>query len=362
MIRLEVVNDITRNDLAAAWDELTRAGGCPSVFSCRPWVTAWASAFGEKLGTSIAVASGDGGTIGILPLFRRADGAFTTPVNFLSHRGEVVAVPGREAETVDAALSETRERGATVVLRGLPLGSTTRRAVEEAASDAGYVVSSREGRSSPVVDITSDWATYYDGRPRKVSHEWERKIRKLDRAGEVVVRSGADGDTDAMVAAFADLEEESWKRDAGTSIRGRGVEGFYRDVSRALSDAGWLRPWWVELDGRMVAFLYAVELDGTCYALKTSYRKDAAKLSPGVRLFRDAIRDAFERGLRRFDFVGQPARWKDEWATGRLEHEDVTLHPDDPAGRGRAFLEGRLKPAARRVRDAVRGSNGDGGR
>ncbi|MBD3366564.1 MAG: GNAT family N-acetyltransferase [Candidatus Eisenbacteria bacterium] len=352
--------DIERRDVVEGWRAITDRGGCPGVFSCLPWVAAWAAAFADRLVPEIGLAGDSGSIQGILPLFRRDDGLLTTPVNFVSHRGELVCLPGREQEVAASILRSARSRGETLLMRGLPAGSGTDRAVRGVASPSGYIAVEREGRSSPVVDVAGDWESYYEGRPRKVTHEWERKIRKLDRAGEVTVHVYDGGDTDELVTAFADLEDGSWKDDTGTSIRGRGMESFYRDVSRRLDEAGWFRPWWVELDGRMIAFLYGVELGGTYYALKTSYLKRVAKLSPGVRLFRDAVRDVFERGLDRFDFVGQPARWKDEWANDRLEHSDLTLYPDDASGRARALVEGRIKPAARAVRDSVSGRGGDG--
>ena len=361
MIETEFVSDVERDDLAEAWDEITGRGGCPGVFSSRPWVTSWASAFRDQYSPELALVSEDAAPFGVVPLFRRRDGVVTTPVNFVSHRGEVIAIPGREGAALAAALVESRRRGDRLLLRGLPHGSPTRLGVAGASSAAGYVTATRRGRSSPVIDIESDWDAYYASRPRKVTHEWERKIRKLERAGEVSVRLH-DDDPDALVDRFADVEDESWKDDVGTSIRGRGMEAFYRDVSRRLRDAGLLRAWSVALNGRMLAFLYGAELDGTYYALKTSFAKDAGSLSPGVCLFRDAVRDVFERGLRRFDFVGQPARWKDEWATGRLEHEDVALYPDDLAGRARAVLEGRVRPAARAMRDRLSGRSGNGSR
>jgi CelD/BcsL family acetyltransferase involved in cellulose biosynthesis len=357
-MELGFVADIDRDDLASAWDRLTAEGGCPGVFSARPWVAAWARAFGDGHAPEFALASESSEAVGVVPLFRRTDGVLTTPVNFLSHRGEVVARPGRERDVIEAVLERTRSAGDMLALRGVPVASPTREALGSAASGAGYILTTREGRSSPLIDTEGGWASYYASRPRKVTHEWERKIRKLERAGEVTVAVRDDEDTDALVKAFADVEDGSWKAQTGTSIHGRGVEAFYRDAARALRDAHMLRSWTLELDGRMIAFLFGVELGNTYYALKTSYLTEHSKLSPGVRLFRDAVRDAFERGLSCFDFVGQPARWKDEWATGRREHEDIMLYTDDLPGRARALLEGTVKPAARSARDRLKGRDG----
>ncbi len=118
-----------------------------------------------------------------------------------------------------------------------------------------------------------------------------------------------------------------------------------------LVDEGWFLPFWLDLDGQTIAFIYGAIFDGTYFALKTSFIKEHSKLSPGIRLFHEAVGHAFQAGLRRFDFVGQTSRWKEEWATGSLEHVDLRLYPAGPAGNLTYLHETRVKPALRRLRN-----------
>ena len=84
---------------------------------------------------------------------------------------------------------------------------------------------------------------------------------------------------------------------------------------------------------------------GTYYALKTSYDEAYRAWSPGIVLFRHAIRKAFEDGLATFDFLGADSRWKSELAN------DARLHVDACAFAGSAWRcrwdrvrVGRVKP------------------
>ena len=175
-------------------------------------------------------------------------------------------------------------------------------------------------------------------------------MRKLDREGSVEVKRMASGSNPRdLIDAFVNVESRSWKEETGTSISGRGMGEFYRELAESLTRAGAFRPFWIELDGRMIGFLLGAVYGGTYYALKTSFDGAFAKLSPGVTLFDHAIGDAFNEGLDRFDFTGRRARWKDEWATGHTEHVDVRLYPRGPRGTFACFLDSRAKPMMKRL-------------
>ncbi|MCK4680429.1 GNAT family N-acetyltransferase, partial [bacterium] len=131
----------------------------------------------------------------------------------------------------------------------------------------------------------------------------------------------------------------------------RGVGAFYQELSAALAAADSLVPFWLELDGRVIAFLYGAVHNGTYYAMKTSYDEKFSRLSPSVRLFYEAVRHTFGAGLARFDFLGERAPWKDHWANGWFEHVDIRLYPDTVSGRAAHLIDSRLKPLVRRARD-----------
>lgn len=345
--------DLAHPELASAWEELESAGACPSLFASRTWVETWAASFAEGMKAEVFVGYGGGEPVGLAPLFSRGrDVVF--PVNFLSPRGEFVLSRGAD-EFAALVLGRLRARRLTLKLRGVPADSLTITALRKAAPSSGYLIVERASRVSPFIDTSGTWEDYYASRRRKATHEWERKMRKLDGAGAVrFVRFESGMDVDRLVDDFIAVESRSWKERGGTSIAARGAARFYHDLSRALADRGTLLPFWLELDGEMIAFLLGAVHDNVYHAMKTSYDETFSRLSPGTRLFYEAVRHAFGAGFARFDFLGERARWKDEWATGWREHTNLMLFPNTLSGRSACFVESVLKPVARRIRDTRR--------
>ncbi len=352
MIELREFEDLTSEDLATAWRGLEPSGAVPNLFMSHPWVSTWVRHFARGKRPLVLVGYDCDAAVGVAPLLAFESGEVRFPVNFLSHRGEFSVLPEHAEGFTRAVLEHLRERGLTPVLKGVPVGSLTHRHVTGTAEDLGLRGTEATARLSPYVDIGESWDDYYAGRKRKVTHEWERKMRKLGRAGETEVRS-VDAETDLkwLVAEFVRVDEVSWKEDTGTSISARGVEEFYRDITHALAGEMWFRPFWLNLDGKMIGFIFGAVFGGTYFALKTSYDQAHTKLAPGVRLFHEAVSDAFRLRLSRFDFVGQTARWKEEWATGTLGHVDLTYYPEGLSGLTKHLTDTKLKPLARRLRN-----------
>lgn len=352
MIELREFDDLTNEDLTSAWRSLETSGAVPNLFMSHPWVSTWARHFARDSRPAALVGYEGDAAVGLAPLLVLEGGEVRFPVNFLSHRGEFSVSEEHAAAFSAAVLGHLKELGLTPVLKGVPVGSLTHRHVTETAHETGLRGNETIARLSPYVDIAKSWDDYYAGRKRKVTHEWERKMRKLARAGDVEVRT-VDEETDLewLVAEFVRVEALSWKEETGTSISGRGVEEFYRDITHALAGEMWFRPFWLNLDGTMIGFIFGAVFGGTYFALKTSYDQAHTKLAPGVQLFREAVSDAFHLGLDRFDFVGQTARWKEEWATGTLEHVDLQYYPGGLSGLTKQLTDTKLKPLARRLRN-----------
>jgi len=332
MIAIREFTDLDNQELSSIWEEATDAGRCPNLFMSYPWVLTWARHFEGEQAPAVLVGYSGEEPVGIAPLFRGPDGrvAFPISANPMSLRGEFIVDEAAAEEFGSAVLAHLRVRGDTLVFKGVPRQSPTCAAIS--AGGSAFLRHARVSRRAPYVDIDVSWEEFLASRPRKVTHEWERKIRKIERAGPVSVESGAVPDIESLVREFVAIEERSWKGDHGSSIGRRGVGQFYVDVARLMADRGWFRPFWLTLDGRTIAFVYGAVLNKTYWAIKTSYDQEFARLSPSAKLFREAVGHAFREELSRFDFVGHASRWTGEWATGWLEHVDIRLYPRSPRG------------------------------
>ena len=110
------------------------------------------------------------------------------------------------------------------------------------------------------------------------------------------------------------------------------MEVFFRRVAAALAETDQFRLWLLDApDGPLATFL-CLEWDGTVGLYNSGFRPDAAALSPGLVLLAHVIRDAIERGKRRFDFLRGEERYKYDFGP---TPEDVSTVTCDDGRNGR---------------------------
>ena len=350
MVEIREFTDVSDRELVQSWDALERAGACPGLFVSHTWLSVWSRHFAAGFTPLLLVGYESGTPVGLAPLFVSGRGVAELPVNFLSLRSGLLLVRGRGGDFVEAALRYLRRRGRALALRNLPAGSASLNAVSERSRPAGYLRAERASRVTPYVDTSQAWDDYLSSIPKKRVVRWQRRARKLERqAGMRILRYDEQADVAGFVDAMIDVDSRSWRDGEGTSIRGRGLGEFYRECCVAMARAGWLRPYWVEHDGRMVAFVLGAVHSAAYYALKTGYDESYSKLSPGICLFYEVVRDAFADGLSRVDFLGEPARWKSEWATGHRGHVNVRLYPSGVVGFLKYASYSLVRPLARKT-------------
>jgi CelD/BcsL family acetyltransferase involved in cellulose biosynthesis len=122
--------------------------------------------------------------------------------------------------------------------------------------------------------------------------------------------------------------------------------GFYRALARHAAACGMLRLWLLRLDGRVIAFQFALEHDRRYLLLKPAYDESIGECSPGQLLMQDVLDDCQRRGLAEFDFLGPDMPWKRDWTDTTRPHAWLFVFR---GARGHALhaLKFRLQPLAR---------------
>jgi hypothetical protein len=350
MPEIREYNDLRDPDLTRSWAVLESAGACPNPFASHLWVRHWSDQFAADATPRVFVGLESDEPRGLAPLLQGTDGAVEFPVNFLSPRCEFLLSGDAPGAFVSTVLDALRADGHELLLRGVPSSSRTRAAILECARDSGYLVGETEGRSSPYVDVDGTWEDYTATRTTKRVARWRKRVRKIEKIEAMrVCRFDDSTDVDELVDAFIGVEAGSWKEQQGTSIGGRGLEEFYHGVCRAMAEAGWFTPVWLEREGNMFAFLLSIVYGDAVYAMKTSFDEKYKEFSPGTPLFFYTVTDAFEKGYVKVDFLGEPSRWKSEWATGHLDHVNMQLRPAGITGAVKHLRDARVKPIAKKI-------------
>jgi CelD/BcsL family acetyltransferase involved in cellulose biosynthesis len=354
--------------LAAEWEDLAERTGAPPFL--RPgWALAWWRAFGT--GTpAILTLRRDGRLAALLALHRpgwRASAFKTEPLP-LTARPHTLRAMANWHVPVYAPLSEDRaalaeladalvaRRETLVSLAFLDPREPWLEACRAASQAAAYRTLSRELPPSPYVDVDGDWEGYERRRAAKHMSDVRRRERRLREAGELSVEV-AEGRArlGELVAEGLALEPSGWKAAQGSAIASRSeTRAFYEDVAEWLAQRGWLRLAFLRLDGRALAFQFAIEHNGTYFFLKGGYDPDYHRYAPGKVLVHSMLQRAFAIGLTRFDFLGGNEAWKLEWTDTCRQR--IVLHACSPSVLGRAewtaIAHGR--PLRARVRARLR--------
>ncbi len=296
----------------AAWDRLVGASRLKSPFLTWTWQSEWARVFAATRRLEIRrVEDGTGQTVALLPLFEAEPGVLTAVGGAdVSDYLDLIAVDEREEEAWMALLQSRAAERVVWDLHAVPGASPTVTTLPQLAQACGLAATVAVEERCPVLALPATWEAYLASLSGKHRHELGRKVRRLARAAPEARSSWAAGraDVQARLGDFLDLHRRS--RAGKARFMDARMEGFFRSAVTALAERGEARLWFLDTASGPIATFITLEWNGTVGLYNSGFHPERAALSPGVVLLGHLIRDAVERGKRRFDFLRGEERYK----------------------------------------------------
>jgi CelD/BcsL family acetyltransferase involved in cellulose biosynthesis len=331
------VSDVT---LLRDWDDLAGSLGA-SPFVRPGWIVAWADAFGQPV--EIATA-GDGGVDAIAAVIRRS-GRIAAPVN---------------AETPEYSILASAPESHSAIVGGLVEEASASFEARKVSSSEGQAIAAVSSRRftrevmqrSPYLDIAGEWDGYESSLGSSFRQGLRRKARRLSDEGAVSFEShDGTSELESLLEEGFTIESSAWKAEQGTAISSSAdTRAFYTDVARWAADRGWLRMWFVRLDGRPLAFRLDLEVEGVYYHLKGGYEPSFSRFSPGLLLQHESVKHAFSSGARRYEFLGADEPYKLNWTKTCRDRVAVRVFGRGPRGTAEWFARAVARPALRRLK------------
>jgi len=220
------------------------------------------------------------------------------------------------------------------------------------------------------VDFTGDWAGYTSRLSASRAATLRRKRRQLEKYGRLAfdLQVPVPGDVDAILRAAFEVEQRSWKGEAGSAVLQRpALFAFFRDLGRTYAADGRLAVRRLQVGAEVAATHVGVFQANRWWELKIGYDAQWSRSSPGVLLTWEALQDGFRRELRSHEFLGSAASWQEPFATSERALEIVVVYPLSAAGlfalgidaaafaarRARRLATGAVGVAARRAQPLV---------
>jgi dTDP-4-amino-4,6-dideoxygalactose transaminase/CelD/BcsL family acetyltransferase involved in cellulose biosynthesis len=348
-LRLQPLTEL--DSLRDEWSDLAERS--TNIFSTWEWASLWWRHFGEgRRLLSAACRHPDGRLVAVLPLYLSSSLPLRV-VRLLGHG------PGDQLGPV----CDPRDRiPAARALRRWLLDDVSRWDVflaEELPGDEGWSAllggQVLERQASPVLRFRdASWETFLASLSSRLRHELRHDAAKLAREHDVRYRLADDPsrlqeDLDTLFR----LHSARWG--GRETPFGGAREAFHRDFASCALERGWLRLWFVELDGEPVATWYGFRFGGVESSYQTGRDPAWRRSSVGLVLLAHAIRQALEEGVREYRFLRGDEPYKRRLANRDPGLETIAV----PGGAaGRAALTARavarrsttLRSAARRLR------------
>ena len=189
-------------------------------------------------------------------------------------------------------------------LCNLPEDSLTYREFAEQAAERSTKVEVFREDVAPQFDLPTHYDTYLSEQvDKKQRHEIRRKQRRAEREADIgFYMVGPEHCLEAEVDDFIALQRAS--REDKSEFMTSEMHRFFMAAARNMFDAGYLRLWFLTINGEKAAALFAFEYEKRYLLYNSGYDPDAhAQLSPGWVLLAYCIQYTIAAGGRRFDFM-----------------------------------------------------------
>ncbi|MFZ1769387.1 MAG: GNAT family N-acetyltransferase [Caldilinea sp.] len=326
--------------LAAEWNDLVRRARFNSIFLTYEWQTTWWESIGQGELWIVAFRCPQSkALVGIAPLFLHTieTGVDAGKRQFnlvgcieVSDYLDVIAEQGREAEIYAAFLAWLHSADApawdVADLCNLPEASLTYREIPAQAARYGFHADVIQEDTAPQFALPLRYETYLqDQVEKKQRHEIRRKQRRAEREAAIgLYLVGPEHLLEAEVDDFVALQRAS-RADKADFMTPQ-MRRFFLAIAQRMLEAGWLRLFFLTIDGEKAATLFAFEYDRRFWLYNSGYDPDAhAQLSPGWVLVGYAIQYAIASGCRVFDFMQGDEEYKYRFGATDYKVMRVTL-------------------------------------
>jgi CelD/BcsL family acetyltransferase involved in cellulose biosynthesis len=362
MLKIEVVDQWSDFlNMEENWNLLlTQSPQRDNIFLTHEWFRAWWEAFGAGKELMIVLVKSENRLIGIAPLMRFWTSYYGLPIRLLS------LITNDHTNRADFIFVEHQREGARLVLdfmarqigrwdmaelNFLPANSSTVEAIGDLAGQCGFVCSTKPSYQSPYIILSESWNCFYSERDGHFRRNLKNREKRLLSLGVVEYEENPEG-RDSLSSFLEEMfavGSQSWKETEKTAIASTpSLRRFYTRLAELMHPKGLLSLHLLRVDGKPVAFQYALAHNGALYLLKTEYDIAYHPYSPGHQIQKRVLQSCFARGLQEFDFLGPNMPWKQEWAELGRDHVRLLLFHRGLQSRILALLELWAKPTLKR--------------
>lgn len=356
-------------ELRELWNPLLASSASDTVFLTWEWCEAWWKNYGEGRSLFVLAAWDGDELIGVAPFYIetvRLYGKQWRQIRLLgdgSHDSDYLdcfARCDREAEAM-AAFGDFLEKGRKlwdwIELNGPMQDSPCMGALIRYAREKHWRVHSEPVRCA-TLPLTKSWQEYLSSLEPRFRTKARASLALLDgQLKSAPVGCASVAQIEEWLPVLFELHTRRWGSKNEPGVFGRPAKRkFYRDLSQAALERGWLAFHRLDWGERALALQYGLVYRNRFHLLQEGYDPDFSVLRPGVALRAWLMRHWIEAGLDEYDFLAGVSDYKLDWGAREKLATRVLLSAnrlstfaavDWPVARSAAKEHvGRLAPAS----------------
>lgn len=312
--------------LAAEWSDLLERMEPRRPFWTPEWLTAWWQAFGA--GTSlfiITIRSGEE-LVGIAPLMKRRWLGITRLEWIGAGRSDYldfITVLDRVEimRLVASFLVERKNEWDLLNLTDVSLEDGMPEKWAEVVEALELKVIYRAKDVCPYLTLQGTWDEHLSQR----SKNHRKRLRKEERfleEGPVETVFVPDFDSkDPRIGTILEgtmrIESKSWKfRKGSPRIQTDAASKmFYEGFLKSFAERCWLNTWFLLYENKPIAYAINFRYGGRAFAYNSAFDEAYQELGAGSLLHLLRIRNAFQEGLKEYDFLRGEESYKQQWTS-----------------------------------------------
>lgn len=314
-IQISLERDVRAFELPF-WEQLAASSDAPHIFATPQWHRAWWEEFGAGKELVVLVLERRGEPFGIAPFYVKVEDGrrvlrWVGGIDLTDYLGPICSPADRAAvaEAVVGWLRDGEVSWDVFDAHNMPVPHGFAEMLVDHADRAGFRFEIEQEETAAILRLPHDWDGYLASLKSKERHELKRKRRRIEREHpDAAVRGFTEASLTTDLETFFDLHKGS-EGMKGHFMKPE-IATFFRRVAETFAPLGWLRLDFLEIGGTALAATFGFEREGSVYLYNSAYETELRRLSPGLILVSELLRDSIARELEIFDFMRGPERYK----------------------------------------------------
>ncbi len=325
------VKEVDFDEIKEGWQSLEIHGHISTPFQTYEWMNIWWQHYGQKYKKLLLLAAYKvDELIGIAPLFcdtvwlKKRVRIFNV-VRFIGAREidyqNIILIPQYAEEAINAVWRYLKQNYSKYIiyLCDLPEDSIIWK-VETKKYFSGSIV--KKDFVCPIIVFPEKWDEYWRKLGKSTRESLNRHKNKMSKGAWVVEKY--NNYSDIIADNLFNLHYIKWQMNPQNPNLFR-LEKYEKDIMKFLSKKGWLRLQFLNYNGQRIAGSFMYDYHGARYFHKGGYDLRYRNFSPSTILHIEAIKDAFDNGLKSYDFLRGDETYKRYFAKNMIQCLKVIL-------------------------------------